>query len=462
MPIVPPVVFVPGIIATNLRDEYPVSPETIWSPVLHKNYARLALHPDNPFRFSSEVAYETLEPARVRADKVFDIAYDNIIEELRDGLGDADDRPVPVYPFPYDWRQPLDHTVGELKAFVNEVIARTLLMRHYHLDSGYRRNPTVILVGHSMGGLVITGYLQQSAQGQARVSKVVTLATPFQGSFESVVKIATGTANLGTKPPSPRERKTARLMPSLYHLLPKLMDGLFVDNQFIEDDPYVLFRREYWQRSVLDSIAEFIRLHGRDADSVAEQATGLFDKMLGMARAYREKLDSFTLEHASLTPLDWLCVVGVNADTRVTLEIRVAEGSPNFIFRSRQRMNLWASGKNANERKMTGDGTVHFAGALPTFLDPGSIVCITPDDFGPWEWIDRGLVKLSGFHGIIPNMDMVQRLVVRFLTGRADRHGNTWGRRAPGVEIWNPPIPDLKEEGDGKGGDEGGAILRQV
>ena len=41
-----PGIVVPGIIATYLRDDYPLPPETIWA-VLNKDYERAALHPDN-------------------------------------------------------------------------------------------------------------------------------------------------------------------------------------------------------------------------------------------------------------------------------------------------------------------------------------------------------------------------------------------------------------------------------
>ena len=40
-----PVIVVPGITATNLRDEYPISPETVWSAI-SKDYSRISLHPD--------------------------------------------------------------------------------------------------------------------------------------------------------------------------------------------------------------------------------------------------------------------------------------------------------------------------------------------------------------------------------------------------------------------------------
>lgn len=74
-------------------------------------------------------------------------------------------------------------------------------------------------------------------------------------------------------------------------------------------------------------------------------------------------------------------------------------------------------------------------------------MCVSPDDFGRWELKDRALAKAAGFHGILPNMNMLQRMIVRFFTGAPDRHENTWGRRPPDLspgQDWAPPL-DLHE-----------------
>jgi len=42
MPLPNPVILVPGITASVLRDDYPVPPEMIWSAVLKKEYERAA------------------------------------------------------------------------------------------------------------------------------------------------------------------------------------------------------------------------------------------------------------------------------------------------------------------------------------------------------------------------------------------------------------------------------------
>jgi len=436
MPLSNPVIVVPGITASYLYDHYPMSPEAVWE-VLSKDYRRATLHPDN-------VRYEAVEPARILPGQPFAVAYEELVEELRYNLRSSEDDPVPVYPFGYDWRQPLDVIERQLANFVEEVIERTRLMRNYH--PSYAENSKVNLVGHSMGGLVIAGYLEAFGN-HGHVGKIATLASPFRGSFEAVIKVTTGTANMGTEAQGSREREAARLTPALYHLLPSIRHGLEIPQGL----PDSLFEPGLWQPSIVETIGEFIRLHGvnpkRTKTAIRQQADDLFAELLGRAGKHRQRLESLSLGSAQLTPADWLCVVGVDSTTRIGLRVNKVGGKPSFDLRSSDRDNKWdEKGADAHERRLTGDGTVPFEGALPAFLPYESLVCVSPDDFGYWELMDKATTKLAGFHGILPNMNMLHRLIVRHFTGRPDKRGNTWGRLPPGVAEaeWNPPIPGLK------------------
>ena len=426
MALVYPVIVVPGITATYLNDEYPLPPETVWK-VLEKDYERIVLHPN-------DLRYEAQEPARLMPGQIFDVAYKELIEELRYNLRAKDDEPVPVYPFGYDWRMPLDGIEVRLDQFIDEVIQRTALLRHYY-KAGYLESPRVNLVGHSMGGLVIAGYLERKGS-KAPVHKVATLATPYQGSFEAVIQVATGTAALGPSAPSSRQREAARLTPALYHLLPSFKNGIEADPGI----PNSLFDPDAWQPSVVNSIEEFIRLKGLPTKQRKEDAKSLFSSLLTQARVHRDRINGFTPAKAGLKPEDWLAVVGVDTDTRFRLKIVKRGGAPDFHLSSSDRDNNWSKEKDPLKRRMTGDGTVPFEGAIPLFLKEENLVCVTPDDYGYWEIQDKAFSKLAGFHGILPNMDMIHRLLVRFFTGRPDAHGNTWGRRVPGTQTWQPPL----------------------
>jgi len=74
---------------------------------------------------------------------------------------------------------------------------------------------------------------------------------------------------------------------------------------------------------------------------------------------------------------------------------------------------------------------------------PESCKLVDRSDLGRLELRDRLLVELGGFHGLLPRVNVIQRLVTRHL--KPDYRGTVWGRRLPGVRQWKPPIEDLPE-----------------
>lgn len=430
-----PTIVIPGITATALRDEYELPPEEVWTTFRPRRYQRIALHP-------RDLRYEIREPARVTESHPFPLAYEDLIEELRENLSPDENRPVPVFPFAYDWRARLRQTEAGLGEFIQEVIDRTKLQPHYRSD-GFLENPTVNLVGHSMGGLIIAGYLQLS--GGESVNKVVTLASPFQGSCEAILKVATGTADFGNDSGKARERRAARVTPALYHLLPSFEGALSVPEGMNDD----IFDGEAWQPNIIRSIAGHIKKWEPTIDdsTAYRDARVAFDSMLDEARIHRIRINGLDLKTVGLAPNDWLAVVGVDAETRVGLRVdRDESQAPRFMLKSSERKNEWNS-KDETMRFDTGDGTVPLRGAIPPFLARSSLVCVAPRDFGYWELRDQIVSGFAGFHGMIPNMNMLHRLISRFLMGATDKYENTWGRSLPGEETWNPPL-DLQEKRD--------------
>ena len=428
MPLTNPVIVVPGITASYLKDHYAVSPETVWAVLPHtKRFERVALHPDNP-------RYEAQEPARVFPDQLYEIAYGELIEELRYNLTPNEETPVPVYPFGYDWRQPLEETELQLIDFIEEVIERTRLTRHYN-DAGYTADGRVNLVGHSMGGLIVAGALELLG-AQRRVDKVATLATPYQGSFEAAIKMITGTANLGVPAPSSREREAARLTPSLYYLLPTISEGIILDDENVPD----LYDPDLWQPSIIETIEAYVVAKGLPTENPEVRAREIFQSFLDQARAHRDRLNTLRLDQIGLTPDDWLCVAGINATTRIRL--RIDREGPAFKLSNSDRADAWEDDRHS---PWTGDGTVPLACALPSFLTRDNLVCVRPDDFAYWEIGDRLALRTGGFHGILPNMNLLHRLIVRHFTGARDTKSNTWGWRAPEADEWNPPM-ELREK----------------
>lgn len=421
-----PVIVVPGITATSLIDDYPLKSDVVWSMVLNKEYARVALHPD-------DLRFEAVEPAHVVPRELFPI-YDDLINALRHELSPRADKPTPVFAFPYDWRMDVAATAKLLGTFIDEVISRTRLLHHYASANHLK----VDLVGHSMGGLLITEYLSQFGV-RSKVGKVVTIGTPYTGSVEAIVKIATGMSLLAGAEPRERERETARVTPALYQLLPSF-DAAVVD---VAGSVIDIFDPQNMQPSIIRSLAEFVRLfsvatRSKDRD---RKARDILADLLGAARRHRQTVVAFKPAHAGIRQADWLAILGVGQKTRLQMTVKQQGSGPRFVIDEDQYVNELNATHPTSLK--TGDGTVPVAGAIPPFLPRSSLVCVTEDDLGLFELRDRLLVELGGFHGLLPRVNLVQRLISRHLQPKFG--GEVWGRRLPGAKTWSPPIGKLRE-----------------
>jgi pimeloyl-ACP methyl ester carboxylesterase len=413
-----PVIFVPGIKGSSLRDEYPVEPEIVWSVAraVLKEFERITLHPYN-------TKYEANEPARVVHDQVFALFYSEFIEELRHNLTMDPDKPVPVFPFAYDWRQPLDAVQKRFADFIEEVIDRTSLLRHYNEDGYNKTTGKVNLAGHSMGCLVIAGHIKTA--GLERIHRVTTIAGPFRGSLEAVAATTTGASTLSAG--STREREAARITPSLYHLLPTFAGS--VKN----GSPADLFDSGKWQTSILDTLKVFIDKNQLPNEQPLNE-NKLLSALLAEAARHRD-----TIEHLELpNPKMWLCIAGIDADTRVDMSIDPGDRGP--MFNVSDEVNNYRRGETSNPVSVqTGDGTVPYLGSQSHFIPRNQIVCVTPGDYAFFEIKDRALNGV-GLHANLPNMNLVQRLVSTHFLER--KQGTLGGRPGPDVsdDDWDPPI----------------------
>ena len=421
-----PVIVIPGITATNLVDDYPLKADEIWTMVFNKDYERVALHPD-------DLRYEAVEPAHVVAGRIFPL-YHDLIRALRHELSSRADQPTPVFAFPYDWRMDVRSTARRLAVFVAEVLARTRLLKHYAGEDKL----AVDLVGHSIGGLIICEYLSQMGR-RANVGKVVTIGTPYLGSIEAVVKIATGMSLLTGPEPKEREREAARVTPAIYQLMPSY-PGAITDRAGNSVD---IFDTGTIQSSVVASLAEFVRIYSVSTRGNERHARALqiLAEMLANAKSHRRNVEQFRPSRAGLRQADWLAIVGVGEKTRIEMTIDHTSRGPRFVIEQDQFVN--ELGRRSPKSRRTGDGTVPLAAAIPPFMPASRLVCVTYDDMEFLELRDRLLAGLGGFHGLLPRVNLVQRLVARHLCPTYS--GRVWGRRLPGARSWNPPVPKLAE-----------------
>ena len=86
-----------------------------------------------------------------------------------------------VYAYPYDWRRSVPAAEVGLEKLVNEVLKET----------GAKH---VVLVAHSMGGLVTQDYIN-TGENAEKVSRAVTIGTPYWGAPKSLIALLNGRSN---------------------------------------------------------------------------------------------------------------------------------------------------------------------------------------------------------------------------------------------------------------------------
>ena len=112
------------------------------------------------------------------------------------------------FPFPYDWRRDNRSSAHTLKKRADEWLHR------WRAKSG-NPNAKLILIGHSMGGLV-SRYFLEVLEGWRDTRALITFGTPFRGSLNAVDALANGMKELDVINLS----RLARTLNSLYQLLP--------------------------------------------------------------------------------------------------------------------------------------------------------------------------------------------------------------------------------------------------
>lgn len=188
-----PIVIVPGIMGTRLTD--PLSGALVWNPVgaplgdspgsFASNNDRLTqisaeLVPDETHKFDDDAKNEEVKAIRHYFNLVPDF-YGKIARELSalntEEVGDYQIRPR-VYCCGYDWRQDNARSALRLAEVVEEALAET-------------RERKVILIAHSMGGLVARYYCR-ALGGESKVHQLFLVGSPTFGSPSAYMQLKNG------------------------------------------------------------------------------------------------------------------------------------------------------------------------------------------------------------------------------------------------------------------------------
>jgi pimeloyl-ACP methyl ester carboxylesterase len=436
VPLPVPIIVVPGNPASNLLDLYPTTPDSTYTlsrggwpfhkPSADKNYDRLPFHPDDPATTLNTTG-KSIAPARIAAINAFYIPYEDLVERLKSDVG-TQDQPAPVFPFAYDWRFDTAVSAIALSDFITEVL------RIMSRVPTYRNAPPdkVDIVAHSFGGLVTARYLRacqkQRPVRDSRVRKVVTIASPFRGAVDAVHSMIKDLD----------QREAARTLPSVYGLLP-YFENATVDATKNPPPPLdLLTDPSIWDGSSVErSVDNYCRRMG-STKTGSERLT----ELRAAANAQRADLTALDVTAALGSADNWLPIIGVGSKSNT--QVQVVRSPPNAEFALVQK----------NEGDSTGDNTVPFLGAIPSFnLATGApssptprerLVCLTEDDIGLHErgdWLGLGqMLGLASLHSFLPRMDAVQQIVIGFLRVNAPKF-KAKARPAPGVSPLNVNWP---------------------
>ena len=218
------VVILPGITGSVLqkdgKDLWAVSGQAIWQLLTNSDKAiqQLKLVQDDPeaeslgdgIRATRLVEDAHLIPGLVKIDgytKTARLITDNFDVTPGNIYDDSDDKVANFYHFPYDWRRDNRASARLLKKLVDKRLKR------WREASG-ATDAKVILLAHSMGGLVSRYYLEV-LEGWRDCRALFTFGTPYRGSVSAVNFLANGYKQMFLD-----LTEVMRSLTSIYQLLP--------------------------------------------------------------------------------------------------------------------------------------------------------------------------------------------------------------------------------------------------
>jgi triacylglycerol esterase/lipase EstA (alpha/beta hydrolase family) len=218
------IVILPGITGSVLqkdgKDIWAVSGQSIYQVVttLGKSIQQLKIEKDDPnlddlgdgIKATRIMADTHLIPGLVKIDgytKTSSLITDNFDVTVGNIYADPEDKAANFYHFPYDWRRDNRASAWLLKKLVDKRLKR------WREASG-ARDAKVILLAHSMGGLVSRYYLEV-LEGWRDCRALFTFGTPYRGSLNAVNFLANGYKKLFLD-----LTEVLRSLTSVYQLLP--------------------------------------------------------------------------------------------------------------------------------------------------------------------------------------------------------------------------------------------------
>lgn len=281
------------------------------------------------------------------------------------------------YPFPYDWRRDNRANARKLQRFIDQQLPR------WRTWSG-ANDAKVLLVGHSMGGLVARYYMEVLG-GWKNCTGLITVGTPHRGALNGLDSLSNGVKMVGQD-----LSDVVRSMTSSYQLLP-VYQSIKINNAYVRP-------------------ADTNQIPNVD-QTRARSAREDFHEVIRQAAIANRSEQGYTLR-----TIPW---VGFRQDT---LQSAVIQGSA---------LNLsYATPDGLDSALGDGDGTVPRISAIPS------------------DWSDLEAQVLPRFsaeqHGWLTNNDMtlppLLATVTQLMSASAQNLHGTPGGPRPAINLRVEPI----------------------
>ncbi len=378
-----PVIFIPGIEATNLVNTNSFGFESVWnayhslSSSLHTQIAGAYLDE----KLQERPIYDHRISSIIERESVARFPYEKTIVRLSSRLNPDNKVRFPFYLFGYDWRMSSAENGRRLLRFVHYLQAK--LQEHQPRSFHF--------ITHSMGALVMGCYLNLIDDYQ-HIGKVIFCAPPFLGSPYALIHMIKGDGGLRSFLNNifGRDediREIVRSFPSIYELLPVYPGAVrYLDN----NRPLDLLQKKYWQPNVYQKIES------------------VFDARLEALKSFR----THDLADLSKLPADlrrrMLVLAGIRDETPIYLK---ASREDNLILLNEIRKKELAAQANHPEL-MGGDGTVPAISATG-YRDSIKTIGLIKESFL------EELGTAINFHGLFLRDSRVQNILERYLSSES-------------------------------------------
>lgn len=206
---------IPGISGSVLsrdgRDIWAASPNAIWASVTSRGASlqdlQLIGSGDDGIRATNLMPSAHIVPGLIHVDGYSELMsmIEAQFEVVRDDVG----QPLNLLPFPYDWRRDNREASHRLR----DVLDNRLREWRRHPDGA--ADAMVIIIGHSMGGLVAR-YWAECLEGWRDCRALITFGTPHRGSPNTIGYLANGYKRMMVDLTA-----AMRSFPSVHQLLPR-------------------------------------------------------------------------------------------------------------------------------------------------------------------------------------------------------------------------------------------------